>query len=176
MMDYMLLPLRRYADFQGRSRRMEFWMFILFQFVVNFIFMILMLGLGGAALFAGGGLDGGLAAGGIVLVLYILNLLFGLVLLIPNLAVSVRRLHDTNRTGWWLLAPLGPYLLVLLALFMAAAAPDLAILAGILSMVALLVTFGFALVLLVFYFLDGTPGPNRFGHDPKQRGYEHTFA
>jgi len=72
---------------------------------------------------------------------------FGLVmlgLLIPSIAVTFRRLHDTNRSAWWLLIGLVPFL-------------------G-------------ALVLLVFYFLDGTPGPNKFGPDPKGRGAAEVFA
>lgn len=176
-MDMMLLPLRRYADFSGRSRRMEFWMFILFQFIVNMVFVVLMMALGGLALMAdGGGMQNVAAAGGVVLVLYVLNMLFALVLLIPNIAVSIRRLHDTNRTGWWLLAPILPYGVSIVFIVLATLVPDLAIVAGIVAVVGIVAFLGLGIMLLVFYFLDGTPGPNRFGHDPKQRGYEHTFG
>jgi uncharacterized membrane protein YhaH (DUF805 family) len=63
-----------------------------------------------------------------------LNTLSGLALLLPNLAVAVRRLHDTDRSGWWLL-------------------------------IALLPLIGL-IVLIVFFCIRGTPGPNRFGPDP----------
>lgn len=176
-MEWMLVPLRRYADFYGRSRRMEFWMFVLFQFIVNMAFLLLMMVLGGAAMLAStGDMENVAAAGGVVLVLYVINILFALVLFIPNLAVSVRRLHDINRTGWWLLAPVAPYLVALVFIITAAAVPDMAVFAGVLAGIGLVAFFGLGIMLLVFYFLDGTPGPNRFGQDPKQRGYEDTFA
>jgi uncharacterized membrane protein YhaH (DUF805 family) len=176
-MEMMLLPLKRYFDFSGRSRRMEFWMFILFQFIVNMVFAVVVMAAGGAALMAAGNdVQSLAAAGGVVVVLYAINALFALALFIPNIAVSIRRLHDTNRTGWWILAPIGPYILSLVFIGMAFAVPDMAIVAGIVSAVGMLAFLGLGITLLVFYFLDGTPGPNRFGHDPKQRGYEHTFA
>ena len=116
-MEWMLMPLKRYADFSGRSRRMEFWMWQLFKFAVVFGVMILMMILGGAALM--GASDGGphavMAAGGVVLILYLLLLLFGLAIIIPDIAVTVRRLHDTDRSGWWILAPVAPYIVVFLA-------------------------------------------------------------
>ena len=73
-------------------------------------------------------------AGGTVLMIYGLVLL---ALLIPSVAVAIRRLHDTNRRGWWILI-------------------------GLIPLIG-------QLVLFVFYLLDGTPGPNRFGPDPKGR-------
>ena len=69
-----------------------------------------------------------------------LAILFGVALLgviVPSIAVAFRRLHDTNRSAWWLL-------------------------------IAFLPLIG-SVVLLIFYCLDGTPGPNRFGQDPKGR-------
>ncbi|WP_157220638.1 DUF805 domain-containing protein [Flavisphingomonas formosensis] len=103
-MEWMLLPFRRYAQFSGRSRRKEFWYFTLFVFVVSLILSALdsALGLGGSTtrefnrtsmgMSAYYGSSGGLLSG-----------IFSLAALIPSLAVSVRRLHDTDRSGWWLL-------------------------------------------------------------------------
>ena len=53
-MEFMFLPLKRYAEFSGRSRRMEFWMWILFQFLLGCIFLVGFLGLVGSAILAGG--------------------------------------------------------------------------------------------------------------------------
>jgi uncharacterized membrane protein YhaH (DUF805 family) len=47
-MEWMFMPLKRYADFSGRSRRMEYWMWVVFQFLIFIAFMILMVAVGGA--------------------------------------------------------------------------------------------------------------------------------
>lgn len=93
-MQWYLMVLQRYAEFDGRSRRMEYWMFALFNFIIGFV-------LGVIEGFAGisemiGGFWGPLSA------------IYVLATLIPGLAVSVRRLHDTNKSGWWLLIVLIP--------------------------------------------------------------------
>ena len=84
-MNWYMECLRKYATFSGRARRKEFWMFhlfyVVFAFVVGFVEGVM--GLTGAFL-------------GPISVLYILAMI------IPSSAVSVRRLHDTNRSGWWL--------------------------------------------------------------------------
>jgi uncharacterized membrane protein YhaH (DUF805 family) len=90
----------KYATFRGRARRSEFWWFTLFVFLVQ-----AGLGVLDTALF-GMGPDA----------TRLLNPLFSLAILLPSLAVSVRRLHDIGRTGWWVLIYLVPVvgLLVLL--------------------------------------------------------------
>ncbi|HEY0014647.1 MAG TPA: DUF805 domain-containing protein [Allosphingosinicella sp.] len=91
-MEYMLMPLRRYADFSGRSRRMEYWMFTLFII----LFELVMIGWILAAVIAA---DGEMTAA--VALPFILLLLLGLALFIPSLAVTVRRLHDQDKSGWY---------------------------------------------------------------------------
>ncbi|PZU59760.1 MAG: DUF805 domain-containing protein [Sphingobium sp.] len=137
-MDWMLLPLRRYAQFSGRARPKEFWMFFLFILVALIVLNVVevMLGLsvgqswvhrGNWWYAAGYRTHGGPLTG-----------LFALGTLIPYLAVAVRRLHDTDRRGWWLLLGFFP------------------IIGGI--------------VLLIFFIVSGTRGPNRFGPDPVEVG------
>ncbi|UVO53071.1 DUF805 domain-containing protein [Sphingomonas sp. SUN039] len=183
-MEWMIMPLKRYAEFSGRSRRKEYWMFFLFNILVGLGFLVLMLVFGGAALFAAGA--GGdtsnpaalMAAGGAVGIIYLLNVLFSLAMLIPSIAVGVRRLHDTDRRGWWLLAPLAPYVAIFVLSFgmigMAASgganetttAASAAVLIGICGLAVLVL----GVMLLVFMCLEGTRGPNRFGPDPKDPG------
>ncbi|MEG3151991.1 DUF805 domain-containing protein [Sphingomonas sp. ZT3P38] len=106
-MDDMLLPLRRFADFQGRSRRREYWLFILFQWLI-------FLPLGLAFVVAGGDIaklsnrpfD---LQGGASQAVQIVGWLVVGFLVIPMLAVEVRRLHDQDRTGWWILLALVPF-------------------------------------------------------------------
>ena len=172
-MEWMFMPLRRYADFQGRSRRTEYWMFVLFTILVNIGFAVLMLLAGGSALLMGGSTVGVLAAGGVVGIVYIINLIFTLALFIPSLAVSVRRLHDTNRSGWWLLGPILAYAGGLAAMLVGVASTTASGTAESFAAIAIIggiIMFGgfiLAIVLLVFLCLPGTVGPNRFGSDPK---------
>lgn len=99
------LPFRRYADFSGRSRRQEFWMFVLFQYVVAFAWgalvgiIMLLLTLADAS------------EDTMMTIFYILIVpyaLYSLWAMIPGLAVAVRRLHDLDRSGWALLFGLIP--------------------------------------------------------------------
>jgi uncharacterized membrane protein YhaH (DUF805 family) len=174
-MEWMFMPLKRYAEFSGRSRRMEYWMFVVFQMLLGIAFWILMLAVGGTALMSGN-VNGMMAAGGAMMIVFLLYCLVGLALIIPAIAVGVRRLHDTNRTGWWLLAPLGGYVIMFIGTAMAAASPDAPGAGGILAMMGGLFTLVMGIVLFVFLLLDGTRGPNRFGEDPKGPAHQEVFA
>jgi len=103
-MDWFLGALRKYAVFAGRARRREYWFYALFVVVISVVLTIadMMLGLYDAA--SGVGL---------------LSCIFGLAVLIPSLAVGARRLHDTGRSGWWLLIGLIPFIgaIVLIVFF-----------------------------------------------------------
>ncbi len=102
-MNWYLAVLKKYAEFSGRSRRKEYWMFVLFNMII-----LLVLGfIDGAA-----GLAGEMGVGP-------LYSLYGLAVLIPSIAVGVRRLHDTNRSGWWFLLVFVPFIgaIVLLVFF-----------------------------------------------------------
>ncbi len=102
-MDWMTMPFRRYAEFSGRSRRKEYWMFTLLLIILNIVVGIVELSLG---------LAGTLGYGP-------LSLIVLLAVFLPSIAVSVRRLHDTGRSGWWLLLVFLPIIggLVLLIFF-----------------------------------------------------------
>jgi uncharacterized membrane protein YhaH (DUF805 family) len=129
-MEWATLPFKRYAEFTGRSRRKEYWMFTLLVVVVAIVLSLVegVLGLGGMV----GGVYGPLTT------------LFLLATLVPSIAVGIRRLHDTDRSGWWILIALVPFV-------------------G-------------GLILLVFYVLEGTKGPNQYGPDPKGEDLAQTFA
>ena len=93
-MQWYLKVLRQYADFNGRARRTEFWMFVLFSAIISIVLGVLdsLLGL----TFVEGTTSGWL------------GLLYSLAVLLPSLGVTARRLHDTNRSGWWMLIGLIP--------------------------------------------------------------------
>ena len=105
-MEWMIMPLKRYADFSGRSRRKEFWMFTLLLIIINLMVTSAFALVGGSAsllsdtaglvVFAGGG--------------FIYLVIFCALFLIPGLAVTVRRLHDQDKSGWFILIGVIPYI------------------------------------------------------------------
>ena len=98
--------LKKYAVFNGRAHRREYWMFVLINFLISF-------GLGAVDNIAG--LSSGRSYG-------VLGTLYGLAVFVPSLAVGVRRLHDTDRSGWWLLIGLVPLVgWLILLIFLATA-------------------------------------------------------
>jgi uncharacterized membrane protein YhaH (DUF805 family) len=119
-LSWYLEALKKYAVFSGTSRRREYWYFVLFNIIVAIVlgWIDALLGTRGSGMGAG-----------------LLSWIYSLAVLIPSLAVTVRRLHDIDRSGWWILIALVPLI-------------------G-------------AIVLLVFALLDGTPGDNRYGPNPK---------
>lgn len=171
-MEWMILPLKRYAQFSGRSRRKEYWMWILFVILASILFGILdsALGLGGETALEPGATPNGLMYG-VGLMGGVLSTLFTLATLIPGLAVSVRRLHDVNRSGWWLLLSFLPYLIglaLLASVVSAGSIGGLAIVGGILVLVGGIAS----IVLLVWFCTMGTVGTNRFGPDPMDTSEE----
>lgn len=151
-MHWMIEPLRRYADFSGRSRRMEYWMWVLFNTVVTSILIgFIFAGMPWSEIMAreqataaGMVYTGPEGAPGVSF--YIGLALIGLWTLgtiVPNIAVAVRRLHDQDKSGWLYLISFIP--------------------------------FG-GLVLFVFFLLDGTRGPNQYGPDPKGHDGAGTFS
>lgn len=129
-----------YADFTGRAQRSQFWWWVLFIGIVSVILNVIDSGLG---LMVGASETEVVIGDTTVPVVNqgfgILSSIFSLVVLIPGLAVAVRRLHDADHSGWWVL---WGFLLTF-------------------------VCFVGLIILLVFYLQRGTPGPNRFGPDPR---------
>lgn len=100
--------LGKYATFSGRARRSEYWFWVLFVFLLSIATQVI---------------DGFLVAPALGLMPFQgaagqpLSMLTNLILLIPNLAVAVRRLHDVDRSGWWLLIILVPILGVIVLIY-----------------------------------------------------------
>lgn len=95
-MNWYLSVLKNYAQFSGRARRKEYWMFVLFNAIASVVAFAI---------------DGALG-------IQIVSLVYMLATIIPSIAVSIRRLHDTNRSGWWLLLSLVPLANIVVFVFM----------------------------------------------------------
>jgi uncharacterized membrane protein YhaH (DUF805 family) len=86
-MNWYVAVLKKYAVFEGRAARTEYWMFVLFNLIVSVVLSIVdrMIGI------------------------HALGVLYSLAVLLPSIGVGIRRLHDTDRSGWWLLIALVPF-------------------------------------------------------------------
>jgi uncharacterized membrane protein YhaH (DUF805 family) len=83
-MNYYTDVLKKYAEFTGRARRKEYWMFFLINFIISLAI--------------------GFVAG--MIKVPVLGTIYSLAVLVPSIAVGVRRMHDTDHSGWWLLFPI----------------------------------------------------------------------
>ena len=92
-MNWYLHVLKNYATFSGRARRKEYWMFFLISALISIVLTLLDILLGTYSVEYEAGLFSGL---------------YSLLILIPSIAVVVRRLHATDRSGWWILISLIP--------------------------------------------------------------------
>lgn len=102
-MSWYLLALKRYADFSGRSRRKEYWYFALFNFIVILALIVVAAVLGGFNSNQTGGINPA------AMPFFILYIVYAIAIFIPSLAVSVRRLHDIGKSGWWFFINFIPY-------------------------------------------------------------------
>ena len=93
-MNWYLEVLKKYADFNGRARRKEYWMFFLFNVIISIVLLIV---------------DGILGTSAVPGTMGLLGVIYLLALLVPGIAVAIRRLHDTGRSGWWILIGLVPF-------------------------------------------------------------------
>ena len=131
----------RYAQFDGRASRSEFWYYVLFYAIGSILIGIVDGFLGTQYVYVIGSAAPdatGIAAVATTQSIGYLSAIYSLGLLIPSIAVSIRRLHDTGRSGWWFLL-------------------------GVIPVVNLIGIF----VLLFFYVQDSQPGENEYGPNPK---------
>jgi uncharacterized membrane protein YhaH (DUF805 family) len=134
--------LKKYADFKGRASRAEFWTFFLFVVIAQAV-------AGVVDLLFGGGRSG------------VFSLLAGVLLFVPQLAVTVRRLHDVNRSGRELVVPF----------LMLVAMPLFVIFRGFIAGIIMLGYSGIVLLLfanlLLLLIKQGSSIPNKYGASPK---------
>lgn len=155
----------KYSDFTGRARRSEYWWFSLFAFLVMLLPLILLI--------IGFGMSQGsyeyprtgwplFIIGGIVVV--ILSLIF----LVPSLAVTTRRLHDTGHSGWWIIANYAvSFISSFVRSFLIGAGYEDNKLGIVIGLILGLINFGIGLTMFIFMLLDSHKGENQYGPSPK---------
>ena len=124
----------KYATFSGRARRSEFWWFYLFNVLVNIV-----LGL---------------------INVKIITSLWSLAILLPSLAVTVRRLHDTGKSGWYILIPIVVAIVAVIIIILSEAT-----VAGLIIAYAMIIVF--AILYIIWLVTDSQPGDNQYGPNPK---------
>ncbi|MCL0032147.1 DUF805 domain-containing protein, partial [Dehalococcoidia bacterium] len=132
------LCFNNYFNFNGRSRRSEFWWFSLLGFLIGFLGIIPIIG-------------------------SLISLIGSLVLLIPSLAVGARRLHDIDKTGWWQALL---YSIMVIGTIMSIIFLVVGLL--LVGVMLLIVTIGLIILFIYWFTKPGDKGPNRFGEDPRQ--------
>ena len=148
---------RKYFVFGGRARRSEFWYFMLFCLIAGIILGILdgvLFGAGSSAV--SGGAASALSGGP-------LGNIFSLATFFPSIAVTSRRLHDIDKSGWFQLVWILPLILMVGAFGFSGGGESIGIVVGILG----LITFALLILLIVWCATDGHKGDNRFGASPK---------
>ena len=154
-MNWWLKCIKNYVTFEGRARRKEYWMFILFNLIFSVILSIF-----DAIFFNAYIIPGKMGY---------LSSLFGLFVFLPSLAVIVRRLHDIGRSGWWVA---GYYGLSIVCGILTIVGSVMAITGGsagpVLAFVSLLVFVVVVIWMLVWMCLDSQPGDNAYGPNPKE--------
>ena len=151
-LDWALRPLKRYAQFRGRAPRAEYWWFYLATLVISFLLDAVEKGFDVSEAATG---DSGY-----------LSLIFTAATIITWIAVSVRRLHDIDLTGWWLMVLVVPIIMIAGSIGMQGfeTLEDESVSTPFIVSGLAFVAAGF--LLLIFSVLPGTDGPNRYGADP----------
>jgi uncharacterized membrane protein YhaH (DUF805 family) len=150
---WMTLPFTKFTILKGRASRAEYWWFMLFGLIVNAATYVLDYLIDNAGLIVGKGHGG------------YFTVVAAVVLILPQITVSVRRLHDVGRAGWWLLVPL----VLGAAAGVSAAMTDGDVGGTGMSLPALALLGASVLATLLIFvwsIMRGTPGDNRYGANP----------
>ena len=165
---------KKYCVFKGRARRSEYWYWTLFVILLSVGIEVLQGLLSLPALFGKG------SVGTLTTFVNVFSGVISAATILPSLGVTVRRLHDTNHSGWWLLAL---YVLEIAFLVLILGGMDSSIITGDvpdldfssmnttqIALLCLVGVFGIVLTIVMFiwYCTDSKPGNNKYGPSPKE--------
>lgn len=155
-MEWWLTCIKKYVTFEGRARRKEYWMFVLFNVIFVFAAALLDVLIFGAS-----------PANPTKPRFF--SMLYGLFVFLPSLAVTVRRIHDIGRSGWWVA---GYYGLAIVCAILITIGAILALggksIGAVFSVIGVLVIMAAAVWMLVWMCKDSKPGANEYGPNPKE--------
>jgi len=167
-MKWFIKCFKQYADFEGRARRREYWWFWLVYLIISMILMIgwlVPMAKMAVASSSADELDEMEVYNSMLDTLanpfLLVWLLFYLATLVPGIAVSVRRLHDIGKSGWWYFLPLGASMLNSIAELLGELRIGL-------TLILMLISIGVGILFLAWMFTDSQPGENRWGANPKE--------
>lgn len=167
-MKWFLKCFKQYADFSGRARRKEYWWFFLINFFIGTILSIIWT----ANIFSHAEDSSQMEVpmsimSNVFTPTYFIILIYGLTILIPSIAVAVRRLHDIGRSGLW-------YLYMIIALFvfsfimgMGSVSGDIMSIGMVIGIVGII---GVYIWMLIWFVKDSQYGENEWGPNPKGEG------
>ncbi len=154
MRDAIVTCFSKYADFSGRARRSEYWFWVLFNLIVGFVANMISSLLGSLTLYL------------IVIV----------ALLIPSISVTVRRLHDIGKSGWYYLLPVVPLVAMFFLLFTYLvtydASSSIFYIIGLFEIAALVLT----IIFIIWMAKDSQPGMNKYGPNPKENNFDGMYG
>lgn len=166
-MKWYIKCLKQYADFNGRARRKEYWWFMLINSIIMMILVICwMIPMFKMAFNAESGSE--YDEWDVVRTMFTnpfiyIYLVYYLAILVPTIAVTVRRLHDIGKSGFWVFLSIGGSILGSVANMYQTANP-------IVAMVLLFIALAITIVFLVWMFTNSDYGPNQYGPNPKGEG------
>lgn len=164
-MNWFIKCFRQYADFSGRARRKEYWWFVLINYLISLVLVIRWLAPTIKIIIDSTNSDTvdewSLIASFFSSPFLWIFMLYNTAAIVPNIAVTVRRLHDIGRSGYWYFLFLGGWLLSSLAQLYLDTIPAIGIALGVGSL-------AIAIVCLVWMFTNSQPGENKWGSNPKE--------
>lgn len=154
MRDAIVTCFSKYADFSGRARRSEYWFWVLFNLIVGFVANMISSLLGSLTL----------------------CLIVIVALLIPSISVTVRRLHDIGKSGWYYLLLVVPivlmFYLLFTYLFIYDASSSIFYIIGLLE----ITSFILAIIFIIWLAKDSQPGMNKYGPNPKENNFNGMYG
>lgn len=158
MRDAIVTCFSKYADFSGRARRSEYWFWVLFNLIVSFAVNIFSSMLGSSTL----------------------SLIVVVALLIPSISVTVRRLHDIGKSGWYYLLLVVPIVLMFFLLFTYlftfdihyGGSSSILYIMGLLEIASLIL----AIIFIIWLAKDSQPGMNKYGPNPKENNFDGMYG
>lgn len=154
MRDAIVTCFSKYVDFSGRARRSEYWFWVLFNLIVGFVANMISSLLGSLTLYF---------------------IIVG-ALLIPSISVTVRRLHDIGKSGWYYLLPVVPLVAMFFLLFTYLvtydASSSIFYIIGFFEIAALVLS----IIFIIWMAKDSQPGMNKYGPNPKENNFDGMYG